>query len=105
MTTEQSQTAPTTHQSPTRPEPLEDEEVLALYGPTMWDAMQAFSQDPAYFRQMAEAANLIAWKRDLWSARKEAERRGVEHDQVQEAALEILAERGIEPPSTSRTYR
>lgn len=105
MTTDQSQTSPTTDLSPTPGEPLTEEQVLALYGPTLWDAMVAFSQDPHYFRQMAEAANLIVWKRDLWSARKEAERRGAERDEVQDVALQILAERGIEPPPTSRTRR
>jgi hypothetical protein len=71
----------------------------------MWAALVAFSQDTSYFEEMARSANLIIWKRELWSARKEAERRGVEREQVQDVALQILAKRGIQQPPQHRSRR
>lgn len=40
-----------------------DEDILAKHGPSIWEALLAFSNDPSYLTSMVEAANQLDAKR------------------------------------------
>ena len=80
----------------------ENEVLLLRYGDLLWSAVSAFGQDPSYLVDMAEAANLIEYKRNLWQAKSEALRQAKEPDQVKELTGTIMRERGIYPPQGRR---
>ena len=81
---------------------LSEEEILLRYGTLIWRAVSAFGEDPSYLGDMAAQARMISYKRDLWSARSEAQKRGVSGDSLREATQSILKERGVHTPRRSR---
>lgn len=81
---------------------LSDEELLERYGALIWCAVSAFGEDPSYLGDMASQARMISYKRDLWSARSEAQKRGISGDQLKEATQNILQERGVSTPRRAR---
>lgn len=82
---------------------LSENEILLLrYGGLVWDAVAAFGADPHYLVDMAEAANLIEYKRSLWQAKSEATQQAKEPEQVKELTGSIMRARGIVPPRSRR---
>lgn len=77
---------------------ITEEECLSRYGPLQWEALVAFATDPTYLCEMAEAANLILYKRELWEARAEALAKAETPDQVKSLTDRLLRERGIQVP-------
>lgn len=80
----------------------ENEVFLLRYGGLLWDAISAFGQDPSYLVDMAEAANLIEYKRKLWKAKSEALQLAKEPNEVKELTGSIMRERGVVPPRSRR---
>jgi hypothetical protein len=81
---------------------LSDEELLLRYGALIWCAVSAFGEDPSYLGDMAAQARMISYKRDLWSARSEAQKRGVSGDELRSVTQDILQERGVRTPRRAR---
>lgn len=72
---------------------LNEDQLLDRYGPLVWEALCSFTMDPSYLATMAESANLIEYRRDLWSARSEAVALADTPEQVKELTEQIMASR------------
>lgn len=48
---------------------MADEDILALHGPSIWEALLAFTGDPSYLTAMVEAANQMDSKRRVCDLR------------------------------------
>lgn len=84
--------------------PCPETDLLDEHGQTIWDAIQAFTEDPSYLAEIVESANLIDYKRQLWDIRSEAIKQADSPDKVREISERLIAERGLTPPK-SRTLR
>lgn len=81
---------------------LSEDELFERYGGLIWSAVSAFGVDPSYLGDMTEAANQIAYKRQLWDARSEAVRRANHPDEVRALTVSIMEDRGVESPSSRK---
>lgn len=59
----------TTPERPKRQELTEDQ-ILEEFGPLIWDALQAFATDPAYYAEMCEMAMTVEYKRAFHRANR-----------------------------------
>lgn len=66
---------------------LDENEVRGRYGDRIERGLQGFARDPSYFVDMAEHGSLIAYKRSLYSVRREAE----EAETRARAACEVVS--------------
>lgn len=81
---------------------ITEDQILTEYGGLLWDALRSFGQDPTYFADMCESANLIEYKRKLWEARADAVARAETPDQVRDITERLLEERGVQAPQRRR---
>lgn len=81
---------------------LSEDDLFERYGGLIWSAVSAFGEDPSYLGDMTEAANSIAYKRQMWNARSEAVKQADHPDDVRALTVSIMESRGVVSPTARK---